>query len=329
VREASLREGAANVFIKDLKIGEEVTGFFLVKAKNVKTSSANKPYIDFTFQDITGEVNAKLWDAKGDIETLYNPGTVVKVQASVTQWQQSVQLKIIKIRAAEPADNVDYDLFIPTAPIDAETMLNEILFFIDKMENEALKKLVLAVLDIYKPKLMFYPAAKSNHHAIKSGLLYHIIRMLRSGDALCEVYKNVNRDLVFAGVILHDMEKINEMSATEAGVVEDYTMEGQLLGHIIMGIKKIDQIGRELGIDPELSLLVQHMILSHHYEPEFGSPKKPMIPEGEMLHYLDMLDARMYDMNKVLKDQPEETFTDPVFVLDRRRMYKSKYGQSE
>jgi len=317
------------VFIKDLKIGEEVTGFFLVKAKNVKTSSANKPYIDFTFQDITGEVNAKLWDAKGDIETLYNPGTVVKVQASVTQWQQSVQLKIIKIRAAEPADNVDYDLFIPTAPIDAETMLNEILFFIDKMENEALKKLVLAVLDIYKPKLMFYPAAKSNHHAIKSGLLYHIIRMLRSGDALCEVYKNVNRDLVFAGVILHDMEKINEMSATEAGVVEDYTMEGQLLGHIIMGIKKIDQIGRELGIDPELSLLVQHMILSHHYEPEFGSPKKPMIPEGEMLHYLDMLDARMYDMNKVLKDQPEETFTDPVFVLDRRRMYKSKYGQSE
>jgi 3'-5' exoribonuclease len=153
--------------------------------------------------------------------------------------------------------------------------------------------------------------------------------MLRSGDALCEVYKNVNRDLVFAGVILHDMEKINEMSATEAGVVEDYTMEGQLLGHIIMGIKKIDQIGRELGIDPELSLLVQHMILSHHYEPEFGSPKKPMIPEGEMLHYLDMLDARMYDMNKVLKDQPEETFTDPVFVLDRRRMYKSKYGQSE
>ncbi|MDN5352143.1 MAG: 3-5 exoribonuclease [Clostridiales bacterium] len=317
------------MFIKDLKIGEEVTGFFLVKAKNVKTSSANKPYIDFTFQDITGEVNAKLWDAKGDIETLYNPGTVVKVQASVTQWQQSVQLKIIKIRAAEPADNVDYDLFIPTAPIDAETMLNEILFFIDKMENEALKKLVLAVLDIYKPKLMFYPAAKSNHHAIKSGLLYHIIRMLRSGDALCEVYKNVNRDLVFAGVILHDMEKINEMSATEAGVVEDYTMEGQLLGHIIMGIKKIDQIGRELGIDPELSLLVQHMILSHHYEPEFGSPKKPMIPEGEMLHYLDMLDARMYDMNKVLKDQPEETFTDPVFVLDRRRMYKSKYGQSE
>jgi len=135
--------------------------------------------------------------------------------------------------------------------------------------------------------------------------------------------------LVFAGVILHDIEKINEMDATEVGVVEDYTREGQLLGHIIMGIKRIDRMSDQLGIDPELSLLIQHMILTHHYEPEFGSPKKPLIPEGELLHYLDMIDARMYDMNKALKDQEADTFTDPVFVLDRRRLYKSKYSESE
>lgn len=317
------------MLIKDLKVGEEVTAFYLIKAKNIKTSSANKPYIDFTFQDISGEVNAKLWDAKGDIDVLYAPGEVVKVQASVTQWQQSVQLKIIKIRATTEADDVDYNQFIPTAPIEAETMFNEILFFINKMESKDIKKLVMAVLDIYKPKLLYYPAAKSNHHAIKSGLLYHIVRMLRSGDALCDIYKNVNRDLVFAGVILHDMEKINEMNATAVGVVEDYTKEGQLLGHIIMGIKKIDRVAESLGIDEELSLLVQHMILSHHYEPEFGSPKKPLIPEGELLHYLDMVDARMYDMNKALRDLDSEQFSDPVFVLDRRRLYKSKYGKSE
>jgi 3'-5' exoribonuclease len=317
------------MLIKDLKVGEEVTAFYLVKAKNVKTSSANKPYIDFTFQDISGEVNAKLWDAKGDIETLYSPGEVVKVQASVTQWQQSVQLKIIKIRSANEADDVDYSQFIPTAPIEAETMYNEILFYINKMESKEVKKLVMAVLDLYKPKLLYYPAAKSNHHAIKSGLLYHIIRMLRSGDALCDIYQNLNKDLVFAGVILHDMEKINEMNATEVGVVEDYSKEGQLLGHIIMGIKQIDRIAESLGVDQELSLLIQHMILSHHYEPDFGSPKKPLIPEGELLHYLDMVDARMYDMNKALKDLEPEQFSDPVFVLDRRRLYKSKYGKSE
>lgn len=312
-----------------MKIGEEITGFYLVKAKNIKTSSANKPYIDFTLQDISGEVNAKLWDVKGDVETMYNPGEVVKVMGTVTQWQQSVQLKLIKLRAINEEDDVDFSQFIPMAPIEAKLMLDEILSYVDRMESSEIRRLVTAVIDLYKPKLMYYPAAKSNHHAIKSGLLYHILRMLRSAEALGGVYKNLNMDLVYAGVILHDIEKINEMDATEVGVVEDYTKEGQLLGHIIMGIKRIDRISDELGIDCEISLLIQHMILTHHYEPEFGSPKKPLIPEGELLHYLDMIDARMYDMNKALKDQAEETFTDPIFVLDRRKLYKSKYSQSE
>lgn len=317
------------MLVKDLKIGEDVTAFYLIKAKNVKTSSANKPYIDFTFQDISGEVNGKLWDVKGDIESLYNPGEVVKIHASVTQWQSSVQLKVIKIRPLQEDDDVDYSQFIPVAPIDAETMYNEILFFVNKMISKDIKKLVLALLEEYKPKLMYYPAAKSNHHAIKAGLLYHVLRMLRSGDVLCDIYKNLNRDLVFAGVILHDIEKIHEMDANEVGVVGEYTMEGQLLGHIIMGIKKIDQKANELKVDKEVSLLIQHMILSHHYEAEYGSPKKPLIPEGELLHYLDMIDARMYDMNKALKDLDEGQFTDPIFVLDRRRLYKSSLSQSE
>ncbi len=317
------------MLIKDFKVGEEITGFYLVKAKNIKTSSANKPYIDFTLQDVSGEVNAKLWDAKGDVESLYAPGEIVKIQASVTQWQQSVQLKIIKIRTNLPEDEIDYSQFVPTAPIPADAMLNEILSFVDSMENYDVKKLVRALIEDYRGQLMFYPAAKSNHHAIKSGLLYHILRMLRSAKALGSVYHNINLDLVYAGVILHDIEKINEMNASEVGVVEDYTKEGQLLGHIIMGIKRIDRKAESLGVDPELSLLIQHMILTHHYEPEFGSPKKPLIPEAEVLHYLDMIDARMYDMNKALKDVQEDGFTDPIFVLDRRRLYKSKYGISE
>ncbi len=315
--------------IKDFKVGEEVTAFFLVKARNIKVSSANKPYIDFTFQDITGEVNAKLWDAKGDLEKQYAPGEVVKVQGTVTQWQQSIQLKIIKIRSANENDVIDYSDFVPSAPINPAQMYASIKGYIDKMSDDAIKRLTLAVLSDYEDKLMYYPAAKSNHHAIKSGLLYHILRMLKSADALCDIYKNVNRDLVFAGVILHDIEKINEMTATEAGVVETYTTEGQLLGHIIMGIKHIDEKAKALGIDEEVSLLIQHMILTHHYEPEYGSPKKPLIPEGELLHYLDIIDARMYDMDKALKGAPTSSFTDPVFVLDRRRLFKSKYACEE
>lgn len=317
------------MLIKTFKVGEEITGYYLVKAKNIKTSSANKPYIDFTLQDISGEVNAKLWDAKGDVETQYNPGEIVKVMGSVTQWQQSVQLKIIKIRTLNEEDEVDYSQFIPTAPIVAQNMFDEIMGFVAEIQNEDIRKLVEALIEIYERQLMYYPAAKSNHHAIKSGLLYHILRMLRSAKALGSVYKNLNMDLVYAGVILHDIEKINEMDASEVGVVEGYTKEGQLLGHIIMGIKRIDQVSERLGIDPEISLLVQHMILTHHYEPDFGSPKKPLIPEGELLHYLDMIDARMYDMNKALKEVETEQFTEPVFVLDRRKLYKSKFGVSE
>lgn len=317
------------MLIKDFKIGEEITGYYLVKAKNIKTSSANKTYIDFTLQDITGEVNAKLWEVKGDVESIYNPGEVVKIMGSVTQWQQSVQLKLIKIRALLPEDEVDFSQFIPTAPIEAQLMLDEIMGFVSEMTSDEIRKLVTALIDIYREQLMYYPAAKSNHHAIKSGLLYHILRMLRSARALGGVYGNINLDLVYAGVILHDIEKINEMDATEVGVVEGYTKEGQLLGHIIMGIKRIDRVAESLGIDPEISLLIQHMILTHHYEPEFGSPKKPLIPEGELLHYLDMIDARMYDMNKALRDVEEEQFTEPVFVLDRRKLYKSKYSNSE
>lgn len=317
------------MLIRDFKVGEEVTTFFLIKAKNVKTSSANKPYIDFTFQDVTGEINAKLWDVKGDIENMYNPGQLVKVLGTVTQWQTTLQLKIIKIRDVQPDDQVDYDQFVPVAPIPADTMFNEILFYVNKMENKDVKKLTLAILEESKEKMMYYPAAKSNHHAIKSGLLFHVIRMLRTGDALCNIYLNCNRDLVFAGIILHDIEKLNEMDANELGIVGEYTKEGQLLGHIIMGIKRIERVSDQLKIDPEVSLLIQHMILSHHYEPEFGSPKKPLIPEGELLHYIDMVDARMYDMNKVLKDLPQEGFSDPIFVLDRRRMYKSKLSVSE
>lgn len=317
------------MLIKDFKIGEEITGFYLVKAKNIKTSSANKTYIDFTLQDISGEVNAKLWEVKGDVESIYNPGEVVKIMGSVTQWQSTVQLKLIKIRALLPEDQVDFSQFIPTAPIEAQTMLDEIMSFVLEMGSDDVRRLVTSLLDTYRNQLMYYPAAKSNHHAIKSGLLYHILRMLRAAKALGSVYKNINLDLVYAGVILHDIEKINEMDATEVGVVEGYTKEGQLLGHIIMGIKRIDRVAETLGIDPELSLLIQHMILTHHYEPEFGSPKKPLIPEGELLHYLDMIDARMYDMNKALKDIEAEQFTDPVFVLDRRKLYKSKYSLSE
>lgn len=307
--------------IAEFTVGEEIQGYFIIRALNVKTSNNNKKYYDFTLADKTGDVNAKLWDVKDQNEDLYKSGTLVKVRGNVTSWQGVTQLKVTKLRVSDESDNISIVDYVPAAPFAPEDMYNDIEEAILEFTNEDLKKIVLTIVREYKEQLMTAPAAKSNHHAIRSGLLYHLKRMIKTGKALCEIYDNVNRDLLISGIILHDIEKINEMNSDNLGIVSEYTREGQLLGHIIMGIKKIDEVAKKLGVDEELSLVLQHLVLSHHYEPEFGSPKKPMLPEGELLHYIDIIDARMYDMDLVYRDVKPGNFSDPVWVLDRRRLY--------
>ena len=172
---------------------------------------------------------------------------------------------------------------------------------------------------------MYYPAAQKNHHAELGGLLYHMKRMLMTGERVCEVYTNLNRDLVLAGVILHDMEKLNEIVAESDGIATGYSFEGQLLGHIIQGVKSIDKLTLELDFPREKAIMLEHMILAHHYEPEFGSPKRPLFPEAEVLHYLDILDARMFDMEEGLKGVSDGEFGDRVWPLDNRRLYKRTF----
>ena len=172
---------------------------------------------------------------------------------------------------------------------------------------------------------MYYPAAMSNHHAEYGGLLYHIKRMMMSANKLCEVYTNLSRDLLVAGVAIHDIEKLNEILSDKNGISPGYSFKGQMLGHIVQGITLVNDLCKELGISEEKAVLLEHMILSHHYEPEFGSPKKPLFPEAEMLHYLDIVDARMFDMEEGLKGVSDGEFGDRVWPLDNRRLYKRTF----
>lgn len=307
--------------IEAFVVGEEIQGFLLIKAINVKTSSNNKKYLDLTFADKTGEVNGKLWDVNDTTLETYKTGHLVKVRGTVTSWQNHTQLKITKMRLSQEDDQINITDYVPAAPFDPQEMYDEIEGVVLNFKNADLKKLVLAIMESYKTPLLTAPAAKSNHHAIRSGLLYHIKRMIQTGQGLCKVYTHIDEDLLMSGIILHDMEKINEMISDDLGIVSSYSREGQLLGHIIMGIKKIDEMAKKLDVDQELSLMLQHLVLSHHYEADFGSPKKPMLPEGELLHYIDVMDARMYDMTLALKDTKPGEFTDPVWVLDKRRLY--------
>lgn len=308
--------------IKDFNIDQRIDGLFMIKSIEVKIASNAKRFLDITLTDNTGEINAKVFDYRGEDDE-YVQNTIIKIRGDVSEWQGRKQLKIIKIRNQNEEDRVNIEDFVQSAPISSNDMYETIVSYINKMENEDIKRLIKHIVDENKEKLLYYPAAKSNHHSIRSGLLYHVFRMLKMGESFADVYDFINRDLLYAGIILHDMAKIEEMNSNEFGIVSEYTMEGQLLGHLIQGIKNISKVSEELEISKEISLLIEHMILSHHYYPEYGSPKKPMIPEGQLLHYIDTIDANMYDMDKALKEVEETEFTGPIWTLDKRRLYKS------
>jgi len=310
--------------INKFEAGERIDGFYLIKTAEVKTSSTNKRYMDFTIGDSTGEINAKLWEMNEGYEEDFVPNSLIKVRGVVSAWQGSLQLKIEKIRLTVKADEVDIKDFVPVAPYTAEDMYQVISDYLGRINNKDIKNIVNEILSNEIERIMYFPAAKKNHHAVRSGLLYHTSTMLKAGDKLSEIYTFLNKDLLFGGIILHDMAKLYEMDSSELGIVSDYTIEGHLLGHIIQGIKLIETAGEKVGADKEITMLLEHMVLTHHYEPEYGSPKKPMFPEAEMLHYLDNMDAKMYDMKKALEDTEDGEFSEGIWSLDKRRIYKAR-----
>lgn len=285
--------------------------------------------MDLTLGDRTGEVNAKLWDLNNIDENLYRENMLIKVRGRIVQWQAQLQLNIERIRPVEDSDGVSIEDFVQSAPYDPQWMYNELLKYLEKIQHTEIYLIVQTILERKKEKLQYFPAAKSNHHSIRGGLLYHILTMLRAGEKMLEVYPHLNHNLLYAGILLHDIAKIDEMDANELGIVNDYRVEGKLLGHIIQGIKEIEQVGRDLGADPEVLMLLEHMVLTHHYEPEFGSPKKPLIPEAELLHYLDTIDARLYDIRTALSNTEEGNFSERVWSLDNRRLYRANIQGEE
>lgn len=312
--------------IRDLAVGDRVDCYFIIKRVDLKTTNSNdKKYLDFIFGDKTGEISGKLWEVPQDIETYFTEGDLVKVRGTVTSYMNNNQFKVDRIRKASDEDGVIPEDFVESAPLKNTDMLRDIEGYLQRIEDQDIHQVVRMALEEKKEKLMFYPAAKRNHHAIRSGLLYHVLTMLKLGDQISKVYPAVNTDLLFAGIILHDLEKINEMDSSELGIVKEYTLEGNLLGHISLGVKNVDRICDRLNTPEEKRMLLQHMILSHHYEPEYGSPVKPMFLEAELLHHIDMIDARMFDFTLAVRDLEPGAISESIFSLDRRRIYKPTF----
>ena len=320
------------VFVKDLRKDQEITDFFMAKTLAIKVGANGKKYLDILLADKTGEISGKKWDvsdAEYPVLKAIGEKSIVKIKAVVTEWAGQRQLRVQRIRAAALDDGQHMEDFVKAAPEVPEDMFGYIYETAGSMKDQDLKKLCIKLLTDNREKLMYYPAAQKNHHAELAGLLYHMKRMLMTGERICEVYTNLNRDLLCAGVIIHDIEKLNEIMADPDGIATGYSFEGQLLGHIIQGVKTIDRLTLELGFPREKAIMLEHMILSHHYEPEFGSPKKPLFPEAEALHYLDVLDARMFDMQDALVSTLPGTFSERVWALDNRKLYKPNEGEED
>lgn len=304
-------------FVKDTRY----TVFLLVRSSDKRTGKNGNQYIDMNLADRTGEINCKQWDGNAPVP---KQGSVVKVQGLVEEYNGRLQMRIERIRAATEEDRVDMTKLTLCAPETPETMLREIQTTVDGFESEDLKKLVNEMLRLAGEELIYYPAAQRMHHAERSGLLHHTTSMLKLAKGILEVYPWMKRDLLLAGVIIHDLAKINEMKSDEMGNVADYTAEGQLIGHLVRGVTTLNKAAENVGVSGENVLLLEHMLLSHHGESEYGSPKPPMFAEAEALHWLDMMDARLNAFEAVTKRTPEGAFSEKIISLDRR-VYHPKY----
>ena len=292
-------------------------GFLLIRSCEKRKDSKGNDYVDLNLTDRTGEINCKIWNWDPEAE-IPESGQPLKVRGTVQEYNGRLQLRVEKWRLSTPEDPVDMNALVPCAPRKPQEMNREIEETIDSFRDEDLKKLVRGMLKIAGSRLDWFPAAQRMHHAERSGLLHHTTDMLRLAKALLEIYPWLNRDLLLAGVIIHDLGKIDEMKSDPAGNVADYTRDGQLLGHLVRGITNLNRAAEEAGVSGECVVLLEHMLLSHHGESEYGSPKPPMFSEAEALHWIDIMDARMNTMKSVTDRTPPGAFSEKIFSLDRR-----------
>jgi len=298
-----------------------VDGFCLVKTVDRKITAKGVPYLDLVLTDSSGEIGAKLWDFKEELHGWIGANNLVRVRGTVSRFNESDQLRVEKIRGVTAEDDVRVEDFVPCAPYKGEEMLSEILGAVGGFKNAELKELVLAAIAERRERLLYWPAAFKLHHAVRGGLLYHTLTILKLAARVCEIYPFVDRDLLLTGVVLHDIAKTEEFEVSETGVAKGYSPDGTLIGHIVRGAMLVERVGRSLGVSEETLMLVEHMILSHHGEPDFGAAVRPMFLEAEILAELDLMDSRIYEMAMAADAVQKGEFTPRQWALDNRKLY--------
>ncbi|WP_077310327.1 3'-5' exoribonuclease YhaM [Terribacillus halophilus] len=304
------------------QVGDKFDSYLLIKQADKAVASNGKAFLTLILGDDTGDIEAKLWDASSADEQRYQADQVIKVQGEVNAFRGRLQLKIQAIRLAEPNDGVHPHDFVKRAPLSKEQLLEELTSFIFEMENPNLQRITRYFLSNYQDDLLAFPAAVRNHHEFVSGLAFHVVSMLRIARELKNLYPEINKDLLYAGIILHDIGKLRELSGASN---PSYTIEGKLIGHISIMSDEIANAARELKIEAEEVMVLQHMILSHHGKGEWGSPKPPLVREAELLHIIDLIDAKMNTLQRVMDKVAPGDFSERIFSMENRSFYKPAF----
>lgn len=298
-----------------------VEGFALVRKSDKKTTAKGSFFLDMILADKSGQINAKLWDYNDEINGVFEINSLVKVRGNISVYNGEDQLKVERIRKVIDSDNIIIDDYVPSAEYDGQSMFNEILQIVSSFKDNDLKILTAELLNEYKEKLLYFPAAFKLHHAIRSGLLLHTLSIVRLAQGVCNVYPFVDSDLLICGAILHDIGKTVEFKVSNVGIADGYSVDGSLIGHIVRGAMAVRTAGEKLSLPEEKIMLVEHMILSHHGEPEFGAAVRPMFLEAELLSELDLMDARVYEICEAVSSTENLGFSPRQWALDNRRLY--------
>ena len=307
-----------NVPVSAMALNDEIEGFYILKSANPKVTANGKPFLTGALSDRTGVMEMKVWDYAGPL-TAADEGKVVKVRGTVGEFRGTPQFTASRIRLAAADDQVDPASLVPTAPIDREAAMVALQKWAASIEDEDYRAVAEAMLERHGQALERIPAAKSVHHAFLGGLLMHTANMMKLADFLAELYRDtIDRSLLLAGTLLHDMAKEQEFVFSQLGLATDYSVKGQLLGHLVMGAQEAARVAETLHVPEEKSVLLQHLILSHHGEPEFGAAVRPLCAEAELLSLIDAVDSRMEIYRETYDTMDAGTFSPRIFALEKK-----------
>ena len=307
-------------FLKDLLEGDRISIQALVGQVSNGTNKSGSPYLNVELRDSSGSLTSKKWEVSESDKDIFVVGNIVEVLIEVIKYNDSLQGKIISAKLLSN-DEVDATRFIKNPPIPKEELISRFNNIVKSIKNADCRAFIDYFVKKFGERVFIAPAATSVHHEFSSGLLMHSVSLAEHADYFAKFYPGLNRDILLTGALLHDFGKLIEL---EGPAVYHYTLEGKLLGHISIMCGELRIATKELGITSEVPVLLEHIILSHHGQMEFGSPVLPLTKEALLISMIDNLDSKMLVVEKALEDVKPGEYTQKIYPLDGRAFYKPK-----